>query len=831
MSTIDRLKQLRAQDRVNGIDFVHVQDDQVTLDVYFLRKPTTGSAPLIYAGILTTDLKPDQIRIYSPTGGAADVSVETVGAAEIDARYVLRLTVAHPGDFTLYRLRIDDPRIDPYFADVVPQGPKAVRGHNDIWFSFKAECESGLDCAPTPLECPPQDVVDFPVEYRARDFWSFRRALLDFAAQRYPDWQDRLEADAGLMLVEAMSALADEMAYYQDRVAREGYLETATQRRSLRQHARLVDYVIHDGRGATTWLELTVKDGQSGAIPTGADVWAIADDGSQIRYEVGRGLNDPRSDYDVDAARNALLPHIWDENDACLPVGATHLFVKGHHAAHLPLDETLPGRQPGRWVLLRTDPTDPALPARRWPVRLIGVSKDDEETDPLIDDPETGHAITRLVWEPEQSLPFPLDLTTLTVRGNLVPATAGVTQQADFIIGPTDDPTARPEAVERKGPGDAVTYLFSLPETDEDALVWLGAETRGAEPEVLLTELRENGSGLVEGSPWTWRRALIGTDASQPDDAHFTLDDGTWERVVGYRRIGTEIVHRDYASGEGMTVRFGDGEFGRIPAEGTVFRATYRLGNGRRGNVPADTLTHFDAGALPFVDTVTNPLPATDGEDAETPEEIRKLAPEAFSALTYRAVRPEDYAEAAERLPWVQRAGATTRWTGSWLTVFATPDPQGAVTLTSDQRSALSDQLDRFRQAGREAHAGTPRYVTLDLRITVCVEPHAYRGETKAAVLEKLFGKGGVRSKPGFFSPDNFTFGTPLDRAALEAAIQAAPGVRAVGEISFRRRGWFDWRTFSELLHIVAMDQVIRVANDPLHPEHGTLKLSMEGGA
>lgn len=828
MTTVDRLEQLRAQDQVTGIDFVYVHPDQVTLDVFFLRSPATLSSPLIYAGILTTDLTPDQIRIYSPTGDAADVGVVKISGVEIDVRYALRLTAAHPGDFALYRLRIDDPRIDPYFADVVPQGPEAVRGHNDVWFSFKANCESKLDCAPGPPECPVEDVVDFPVDYRARDFWSFRRALLDFAAQRYPDWKDRLEADAGVMLVEVMSALADELAYYQDRVAREGYLETATQRRSLRQHARLVDYVIHDGRGATTWLEVTVQEGPPRAIPTGADVWAVADDGSEIRYEVGRGLHDPRSDYDVDAARNVLSPHIWDEDDTCLPVGATHLFVKGHHAIRLPLDETPPGQEPGRWVLLRTDPTDPALPARRWPVRLIQVS---EEEDPIINDPETGHAITRLVWEADQALPYPLDLTTLTVRGNLLPATAGVTWQNDFVIGPTDDPAARPEAVERAGPGDAVTYLFPLPDPDEETLVWLGEKTRGAIPEVLLTELRETVTGWAEGPAWTWRRALLGTDASQPDDAHFTLDDGTWERVVGYRRIGTEVVHRDYARGTGTTIRFGDGEFGRLPAEGTVFRATYRLGNGRRSNVPADTLTHFDATELPFVEAVTNPLPATDGEEAEALEEIRQLAPEAFRALTFRAVRPEDYAEAAERLPWVQRAGATTRWTGSWLTVFATPDPRGVVTLTADQRSDLRDQLDRFRQAGREAHPGTPRYVTLDLRITVCVAPHAYRGETQAAVLEALFGKRGVRPRPGFFSPDSFTFGTPLDRAALEAAIQAAPGVRAVEGITFRRRGWFDWRPFTELAYEVAMDEVIRVANDPLHPERGTLELTMEGGA
>ena len=61
------------------------------------------------------------------------------------------------------------------------------------------------------------------------------------------------------------------------------------------------------------------------------------------------------------------------------------------------------------------------------------------------------------------------------------------------------------------------------------------------------------------------------------------------------------------------------------------------------------------------------------GLDAETPEVLRQLAPDAFKAITYRAVRPGDYAEAAERLAWVQKAGSVFRWTGSWLTAFVTP--------------------------------------------------------------------------------------------------------------------------------------------------------------
>ena len=116
-----------------------------------------------------------------------------------------------------------------------------------------------LDCKPSEPECPPEAFVDFPIDYLARDFVSLRNALLDYASQRYPQWVEKIEADAGVMLSEVMAALGDELSYIQDRYAREAYLETATQRRSLRHHTRLVDYNIHDGLTAGTFLDLTVK--------------------------------------------------------------------------------------------------------------------------------------------------------------------------------------------------------------------------------------------------------------------------------------------------------------------------------------------------------------------------------------------------------------------------------------------------------------------------------------------------------------------------------------------------------------------------------------------
>jgi predicted phage baseplate assembly protein len=292
-----------------------------------------------------------------------------------------------------------------------------------------------------------------------------------------------------------------------------------------------------------------------------------------------------------------------------------------------------------------------------------------------------------------------------------------------------------------------------------------------------------------------------------------------------------EFVHFDYANGRGTTVQFGNGEFGEIPTRDLNLRVVYRLGQGRRDNVAADSLTDFDSATLPFVTAVTNPFGVTDAVDPETPDAAHQVAPQAYRAETFRAVRAEDYASAVEKLAWVQRAGAQFRWTGSWLTLFATPDPKGSFSLSDVERRDLERQLNRYRLAGRETFGMNPKYANLDLEIHVCVEPTSYKGDVKEAVLEALFGRRGGHAHPGFFSPDMWTFGDPLMRALLEAAIQAVPGVRAVEEIYIRRRGWFARRLFDELVYPVAVDEIIRVENDPNLPERGAVRLVMGGGA
>ena len=85
--------------------------------------------------------------------------------------------------------------------------------------------------------------------------------------------------------------------------------------------------------------------------------------------------------------------------------------------------------------------------------------------------------------------------------------------------------------------------------------------------------------------------------------------------------------------------------------------------------------------------------------------------------------------------------------------------------------------------------------------------------------------KSGLYAELPFFHPDNFTFGTPLYRAALEAAVQAVPGVRAVETIQIQARGITEMRDFVETVFEVSERQILRLQNDRRFPERGSLRV------
>ncbi len=75
--------------------------------------------------------------------------------------------------------------------------------------------------------------------------------------------------DPSIALLDAWATMADALTFYQERIANEGYLRTATERRSILELARLVGYRLRPGVAASVYLAFTLEKGYKGEIPAG----------------------------------------------------------------------------------------------------------------------------------------------------------------------------------------------------------------------------------------------------------------------------------------------------------------------------------------------------------------------------------------------------------------------------------------------------------------------------------------------------------------------------------------------------------------------------------
>ncbi len=780
----DRFIALLKSTTLNGIDFVELDPaDPTILRVHFLnavRIATAGMAATIDGG--------DRI----PSVAVAPIDNATDWSTDTDGRPLLTLHVGGHGDFSDYTLSITGAPLDIYYASTR--------------FSFKALCPSDFDCAPTSPFCPPDATPLPPIDYLAKDYLSFRQALSDFSAQRYPDWRERSEADFGMMALEALSAVGDELSYLQDRVSAEATLATATQRRSLVSLARLVDYEPRPATSGTAIIQCNVN---GNALPAGARISATAPDSSPVPFEIGTGLTDSTS-YTVSPRWNdGIAPYWFDDSQLCLPRGSTEMWVQG----------TGFGFTKGQALLIQTELPGESI---RQIVRLIDVGF--ESADPLFPPGGPPTPVTRIRWGTDDALKRDRDLRMTRLAGNLLLATQGERVIESFAIetAPPSQPNAA-LAIARHGPngGDAqpnLIYRFALARFPLARLA--GADqSQPPSPEIHLAKR------LPVAQDWTFSRSLLDADALEPA---FTVDPVAW-RAIAWGNDGRATQY-EIDGDQGATIRFGDGTFGAPPAAGDLFDLAYRVGLGAEGNVAADSITSVDPAWSALVSSARNPFAVTDGADAESAEHIRRMAPQAFRTVQFRAVRPEDYEQAVESLPWVQKAGTSFRWTGSWLTVFTAVDPKGTERIALDEHLQLIDLLNRRRLAGYESYAPLPRYVAIDLRITVCVASEWLPGDIERGVLDRLGSAARPDGSTGFFFADRFTFGTPLYRSRLETAIQSVPGVKGVLSITYRRRG--SLAVFIDLPEVLPLGtgEILRVDNDRNFPERGTIRVLPEGG-
>ncbi|MFH8736157.1 putative baseplate assembly protein [Streptomyces sp. NPDC017964] len=402
------------------------------------------SLTVLFFGTLPERLDRHSFRVE---GGRRGNGIRIVSVTSMaDPANCLTMELDRPGDALIYRLRALGQGFD--------------RCYDSFEFSFR-------QADPEPALTPPDGTGLLPthpapaIDYLAKDYASFRRLLFERLALTMPEWTERHAPDLGVTLVELLAHVGDQLSYQQDAVATEAYFDTARLRTSVRRHARLVDYPMHDGCAARTFVcvetseQLTLHPDDlaftafpPGRIPqTGAVLPAeLLTDG---RHPVYRPRE--RRDIVLRPEHNSIDLWNWGDQDHCLPAGTTRATLLDQRPPHKGKDRPLllaPGD-----VLVFEEIADPWTgsvadrdPTHRQAVRLTRVT---ESIDVLYDT-----KVLDIEWADEDALAFPLRVTTRSGhdRGPKTVVARGNTILVEHGIENSWGPGSLPETVE--GPAE-----------------------------------------------------------------------------------------------------------------------------------------------------------------------------------------------------------------------------------------------------------------------------------------------------------------------------------------------------------------------------------------
>ena len=839
---------------LNGIDYLEVDttpesDNQRVLRVHFLPPQVPATSAKLDA-LLTAALGASVPILIS--GGVRIKSISIIDRQRVGDMLVLR--VNQPGDFSDYTLKIESNLLDPFYSQIV--------------FNFKVGCPSHFDCQPV-QDCPPELTAAPAIDYMAKDYASFRQALIDLIPTLAPDWTERRPADFGMTLLELLAYAGDQLSYLQDAIANEPYLETARQRVSVRRHARLIDYTMHDGLSAATFLHFTIDGNVPVTISGQMVIRAVAlprsiqQPSSRLPLELQEAAlqsADAIFEITVDDDHplhlhnqlNSISLYAWGNRQVYLPRGATSADLDGN----LAFDDSKPTQpqlaehwrlKPGDFLLFEEvkDPVSGELadadPAHRQVVRL---TKAEPKSDPL----NPTHSLTTYVeWASADALTFPVCLASVNphtgkavsgvsvARGNLAIAYHGQTIAEGYpqnLPPPLGAQGIEPDAVSRG-------FRFALKEAPLSVHPPPPAQT--AVQELQQVSPRGGASGIMAVTEHVYNRTRTVSDAKKWTVAPYLLDSTAFDQAVV---VETDNLNR-------AILRFGDGEYGKKPRKDAFFHVIYRIGVGTVGNVGADALVNLLPTMLayqrdrldqvpldPQISAVRNPLPAWGGIDPEALDQVKRLAPTAFGAEQFFAVTEADYAAAAKKHPAVRNAVATFRWTGSWHTVFLNIDLAANATRDTAMQQSILNFVSRYKLAGYDLELNDPIFVPIMLELEVCAAPGYFRSDVEQALLKEL--SSGVLSggKLGFFNADNFTFNQSLYLSQLYERIERVQGVESVKVLRFARRYEADpdsdrpatKKNLENGYIPVGRLEIIRLDNDPSFPENGTLVLNVRGG-
>jgi predicted phage baseplate assembly protein len=327
---------------------------------------------------------------------------------------------------------------------------------------------------------------------------------------------------------------------------------------------------------------------------------------------------------------------------------------------------------------------------------------------------------------------------------------------------------------------DALNYCYDRNTTTVNANVALASH--GA----AVTEIMGSGSAAtpnqeftLKQSPLTFVQSPTTTGSASTLEVQANAMD--WTEVTSlYQQSPNAQVYATLNQADGTTeVIFGDGvEGATLPTGLNNIVANYRIGLGAAGNVAAGTITTLIDRPL-GVNGVTNPSPATGGQDPQSLGGIRQYAPQSVLTLG-RAVSIADYQSFASTYAGIAKAYAIWIPNGPGRGVFLTVAGAGGAGIPSGNPTN-ANLVTALQSYGRPL-----------VPFTVQTYVETLFGFAAALQYDSSYDQNAVEAQvratlASTFNFNSRSFGQGVSSDEIAALIQGVAGVTAVNVTSLCR--------------------------------------------
>ncbi len=125
------------------------------------------------------------------------------------------------------------------------------------------------------------------LDYTDRDFDSLRSRLIALLKSVFPDWSDFDVASFGNLMLEMFAFVGDVLTFYQDNLARESRLVTATQRKNVIALARMLGYRLQGARAATAEVAFSLAQLPAASVSIAAGTIARTEEVTEpMRFQL-----------------------------------------------------------------------------------------------------------------------------------------------------------------------------------------------------------------------------------------------------------------------------------------------------------------------------------------------------------------------------------------------------------------------------------------------------------------------------------------------------------------------------------------------------------------